>query len=46
MRIHFMVNATGKIVEKIIPSYYEAQKFLNRLKYSKKCTLIAYGKLI
>lgn len=45
MFIKYMINATGVVVEKTIHSVYEAEKFLQKLKYSKKCTLLSYGKL-
>lgn len=44
MIVRFMVNATGAVVEKFIPSYYIAEKFVRKLRYSKKCTLLSYGK--
>jgi len=45
MIVKFMVNATGAVVEKTIESYYEAQKFIQKLRHSKKCTLLSYWSL-
>ena len=45
MIIRYMVNASGVVVEKIIYSYYQAEKLVRKLKYSKKCTLLSYGKI-
>lgn len=45
MIVKFMVNATGTVVEKTIESYYEAQKFIQKLRRSKKCTLLSYWNL-
>lgn len=44
MIVRFRVNATGVVVEKFIPSYYQAEKFVHKLEHSKKCTLLSYGK--
>jgi len=45
MRVRFMVNATGAIVEKVIYSYYIAEKFIRKVEHSKKLTLLSYGKV-
>lgn len=45
MVVKYMIKATGVVVEKTIESYYEAQKFIRRLQYSKKCTLLSFWKL-
>lgn len=42
MIVKFMVNATGKVVEKVFDSSYLGNKFVNKLRHSKKCTLLSY----
>lgn len=38
----FMDNTTGKRLARFFSSLYLAQKFANKLRFSKKCTLISY----
>lgn len=40
-KVMFMVNATGEQLMRGFSSEYLAWKFVNKLKHSKKCTLIA-----
>lgn len=42
MIVKYMINETGVIVTKEFDSQYEAIKLVNRLRYSKRCTLISY----
>ena len=44
MFVKFMVNESGVVVERFIESYFEANKFIQKLKRSKKLSLIAYWK--
>lgn len=44
MYITFQIVESGEIIEKLIPSYFKAMKFLNKLKHSKRLVLLAYGK--
>ena len=44
MKIGFL-NERGDLVTKIIPSYYQGQKFLQKLRHSKRCKLVFYSKL-
>lgn len=41
MVVRFMVNETRVFVDKTIYSRYLAEKFMRKLKNSKKCTFIA-----
>lgn len=45
MIVRFLVKSTGVSVEKFIPSYYKAMKFINKLRHSKDCVLLSYVKL-
>lgn len=45
MVIQYMINATKVVVSKTIHSYYLAEKFINKLKHSKKCTFISCARL-
>lgn len=40
--VTFMVNATGAVVEKAFQSYDGCRKFVNKLRFSKKLTLISH----
>lgn len=46
MDVCFIINATGEKVTKFIASYYEAEKFVNKLRHSKKCTLVSCMKRV
>ena len=39
--VRFLVKATGQVVEKTFREHYLCQKFVNKLKYSKKCSVIS-----
>jgi len=45
MLVTFLVNASGVVVEKTFTSQYKARVFINKLKYSKKLTLLSYCNL-
>lgn len=45
MVVRFMINETRVVVEKTIQSVYEAEKFIRKLRYSKKLTLLSYSKI-
>lgn len=45
MLIKYMVNESGTMVEKFIPSYFKAEKLIRKLEHSKRCTLLSYGKI-
>ncbi len=40
-KVYFLVNDTKEKLVKSFDSLYLAQKFVNKLKYSKRCTVIA-----
>lgn len=40
--VTFIVKSSGEKVTRGFASPYLAQKFINKLKYSKKCSLISY----
>lgn len=40
--VTFLVNTTGEKVVKSFNSEYNARNFVNKLKHSRKCTLISY----
>jgi hypothetical protein len=40
--VTFVVNATKTRVTRKFSSPYLARKFVNKLRYSKRCTLLAY----
>lgn len=42
MKVVFIVNTTKKKVEKTFESPYLCRQFVNKLKRSKKCTLVSY----
>lgn len=42
LKVTFMVNCTGVVVEKIFDSYDMCRKFVNKLRHSKKCTLLSH----
>lgn len=41
-KVTYRVNATKKVLTRSFDSLYFARKFVNKLKYSKRCTLISY----
>lgn len=41
-KVIFLVNATKTRVTRKFSSPYLARKFVNKLRYSKRCTLLAY----
>lgn len=41
MVVRFMINESGKVVEKTFNSPYLAENFIRKLKYSKKLTFLA-----
>lgn len=41
-KVCFVVNATKMELTRSFDSEYLARKFVNKLKHSKKCTLLAY----
>jgi len=41
-KVKFMVNETGVLLTRGFDSPYFAEKFVNKLKHSKKCTLVSY----
>lgn len=41
-KVTFFVNQTGAKLTRSFDSEYLAWKFVNKLKYSKRCTLISY----
>lgn len=43
MKVTFIVNKTGRTVEKSFPSPYIAEKFIRKIKYSKKITYVGYS---
>lgn len=44
MVVRFRINATGETVTKFFASPYLVEKFIRKLQFSKKVTLISYGK--
>lgn len=40
--VTYIVNATKQKLTRRCTSAYEAYKFVNKLRYSKKCTLVSY----
>lgn len=45
MVVRFIVNKTGEVVERRFDSPFFAEKFIKKLKYSKRCTLTSYWRL-
>lgn len=41
-KVCFVVNATKSELTRCFNSEYLARRFVNKLKHSKKCTLLAY----
>lgn len=41
-KVTFIVNESGAKVTKSFESPYVAKKFVNKLKRSKRCTLVSY----
>lgn len=41
-KVRFIENATGEWLVKSFHSEYLAKKFVNKLRYSKRCTLVSY----
>lgn len=42
----FIVNISGKKVARSFNSPVQCRKFVNKLKYSKHCTLVSYPNII
>lgn len=42
LSVRFLVIATNTVVDKEFTSYIECRKFVNKLRHSKKCKLLAY----
>lgn len=42
LRVVFQVISTGRFVEKLFDSEYQCRKFVNKLRYSKRCRLVSY----
>lgn len=40
--VTFIVNETGEKLIKSFDSEFLARKFVNKLRYSKRCTLVSY----
>jgi len=40
--VRFIINATGVKLTKSFESPYNARQFVNKLKHSKRCTLVSY----
>ena len=40
--VSFIINATGVKLTKSFESPYNARQFVNKLKHSKRCTLVSY----
>lgn len=45
MLIEFIINATGQTVQRFFASHYYAERFMRKLKYSKKLTFVSCKKL-
>lgn len=41
-KVTFIVNATREKLTRSFDSEYLAYKFVNKLRYSKRCTLVSY----
>ena len=42
LEVTYIVNKTGTKLTKTFTSEYECNKFVNKLRHSKKCKLISY----
>ena len=42
LKVTFIVNATGARLTRVFDSEYLARRFVNKLRFSKKCTLVSY----
>ena len=40
--VEYLVNTSNTRLVRVFDSPYQAMKFVNRLRHSKKCTLISY----
>ena len=40
--VTFIINETGEKLTRSFETEYLARKFVNKLKYSKRCTLVSY----
>ena len=40
--VRFIINATGVRLTKSFESPYNARQFVNKLKHSRRCTLVSY----
>lgn len=40
--VRFIINATGVKLTKSFESPYNARQFVNKLKHSKRCTLVSH----
>lgn len=45
MEVTFLIKKTGEVVTKPFTSYYLGEKFVNKLRHSKKLRLIAFRKI-
>ncbi len=45
MEVTFKIMSTGEVITKPFTSYYLGEKFVNKLRNSKKLQLIAFRKL-
>lgn len=45
MEVTFKIMSTGEVITSTFTSYYVGEKFINKLKYSKKLQLISFRKL-
>lgn len=45
MEVTFKVRATGEVITKPFTSYYLGEKFVNKLRHSKKLQLISFRKV-
>ena len=43
MKVTFIVNKTGQTVERVFPSPYIAEKFIRKIKHSKKVRYVGYS---
>ena len=41
-KVYFLINSTKEHLVRSFDSLYLAKKFVNKLRFSKKCTLISY----
>ncbi len=42
MEVTFLIKQTGKVVTKLFESRYLGEKFVKKLRYSKKLTLVGF----